>query len=143
MPVPTGAVQARFHISAIELTPNNRGGKVTLKPVSRGDRNAKWAEATPSGEMTMYVNNASGFQWFMDLLEASKSGECRWPEVDITMTVSPQQVPEDGHAFREAAYPEGIYGHGKCGDCGCDPDAEHRAKKVARAINLLPAGERP
>lgn len=28
-------------------------------------------------------------------------------------------------------------------ECGCDPDAEDRAGKVARAINLLPVGERP
>jgi len=28
-------------------------------------------------------------------------------------------------------------------ECGCDPDAEKRAEKVARAINLLPVGERP
>jgi len=28
-------------------------------------------------------------------------------------------------------------------ECGCDPDAEKRAEKVAHAINLLPIGERP
>lgn len=27
--------------------------------------------------------------------------------------------------------------------CGCDPGAEKRAEKVARAINLLPVGDRP
>jgi len=126
MPVPTGAVTARFHISEITLTPNMKGGKVTLKPVSRGDRNAKWAEATPSGELSMYVSDLSGFQWFFDLLEASKKGEVRYPEVDIVMTVSNQAEPADGHPFREPAYGPGTYYSDKCGECGGEA-AAHRA----------------
>jgi hypothetical protein len=120
MSAPTNAVQARFHLRSIERYPGNPGGKVVLSAVSRGDRNATWAAATPSGELTMQVNNPEGFAWFQSLLDAVDTGEIRYPEVDIVMTVSNLAVPGDGHPFRVAVVPDGHYMTGKCGECGLE-----------------------
>lgn len=125
-----GTVRAKFNIHEIVLTPGNGGGKVTMKAVSRGERNADWAEATPAGEIVMQVNNPTGFQWFMDLLQQQREVG-RYPEVFVDFSDSVDGWPGDGHPFREADVPAGHYQTGKCGACGYAKDAEYGPDKLA------------
>ena len=71
------AVLARFYVAEITRYANGMKrpgyadpapiGKVTLRPVTRGEANAIWASATPSGEMTMTING-SAMSWFEERL---------------------------------------------------------------------------
>lgn len=110
-------VRAKFNISKIELSAGNQGGKVILQAVSRGERNADWASATPSGTLEMQVNNPAGFEWFLKRMQAQREAG-RYPEVWIDISDSMDGWPGDGHAFRLADVPEEHYQHGKCGECG-------------------------
>lgn len=116
-------VRAKFNISKIELSPGNAGGLVRLQAVSRGERNADWASATPVGSIEMQVNNPDGFAWFHDLLQQNRETG-RYPEVFVDFTVASDGWAGDGHTFREASVPENHYGAGKCGECGFALDAE-------------------
>lgn len=120
-------VRAKFNIKSIELTPGNQGGKIVLQAVSRGDRNADWAAATPSGTIEMYVNNPDGFAWFLDRLQAQREVG-RYPEVFVDFSDSVDGWVGDGHKFREAEVPSGHYVSGSCGACGYAKDAEYDGK---------------
>ncbi|MGL5935770.1 MAG: hypothetical protein ACRCZI_09130 [Cetobacterium sp.] len=48
-------VQAKFHITTIEIHAATGGSTVSLSPVARGDRNATWAAATPSGSLKIHA----------------------------------------------------------------------------------------
>lgn len=119
-------VRAKFHISSIEQYPHSPGGKVTLKAVSRGDRNKDWAAATPSGELTMQVNNPSGFAWFQELLTEAQNGTVRFPEVFITIDRSTDDIEGAGHEFVPADVPETHYLAKGCAVCSM-PREHHRA----------------
>lgn len=116
------SVRAKFNIAEIVLTPGSQGGRVTLKAVSRGERNADWASATPSGEIVMTINNPDGFEWFLTRLQMQRDAG-RYPEVFVDFSDSVDGWPGDGHPFKEADVPEGHYVAGKCGACGYDKDA--------------------
>lgn len=122
-------VRAKFNIAKIELSPGNQGGKVVLQAVSRGERNADWASATPSGTIEMTVNNPAGFQWFLDRLQAQREAG-RYPEVWVDFSDSMDGWPGDGHKFRLADVPETHYQHGKCGECGFPKVAEYDGKQT-------------
>lgn len=63
------AVQARFYVQAVTRYAYNPGVvKVDLSAVARGEENKSWASATPSGTMTLNVNNPDAAAWFADRL---------------------------------------------------------------------------
>lgn len=102
-------VEARFYVSLIEKSAYAHNNKVTLTAVSRGDQNRQWASATPSGTVTMTINNESAAAWFEALLGK---------DVAVTFTAVPVLAVDDGHAYRKADVPDGHYMSGMCGDCG-------------------------
>lgn len=104
------SVVARFYISSVTRHAyNTEQVEVQLQAVSRGDHNARWAKATPSGTLNMSINNPPAAQWMNDHL-----GE----EVELLMTLVAKHLnPADGHAFRAAAVPDDHYNKGKCGEC--------------------------
>lgn len=68
------AVEARFYISGYERNSYNPDATtVKLQAVSRGEHNKTWASATPSGQISMTINNASAADWFVDKLGSEVS----------------------------------------------------------------------
>lgn len=70
------AVNARFYVATVtqHASAARDGyaepkpmGEVVLRPVTRGEANAAWASATPSGEFKMTVRG-SALGWFLDRL---------------------------------------------------------------------------
>lgn len=110
-------VRAKFFVAEVTKQasmPDNV--TVILRPVSRGDGNAQWASATPSGELRMAINSASAARVFEDAL-----GQ------EFYLDFTPAEVhldANDGHPFRLSEKGEGVYGHGKCGECE-KPREEH------------------
>jgi hypothetical protein len=65
----SGAVEAGFYISGYECNAYNPDATIVkLQVVSRGEHNKSWAAATPTGQITMTINNASAAAWFVDKL---------------------------------------------------------------------------
>lgn len=115
--------RAKFYVSGVELQPGTQGVKVNLQAVSRGDRNASWSTATPSGSMQMTINNPPAAEWWENFMRASRATG-RSPEVFIDIYPATDGWPGDGHAFRAGEGKEGtIYGPANCGECGCPKDA--------------------
>jgi len=122
-------VRAKFFVSACEAvaaSANQPGpqGNVTLKAVSRGAENSSWASATPTGTLTMYVSNPSGFAWMQ-----SRLGK----EVYMDFTdVDPSIYDPTNHEFIEHPYKgvEGMtsYYTERCAQCGGTED-EHKPKQ--------------
>lgn len=64
-------ITARFFVHEMTRTAYNPAhAAITLKPAYRGQENKAWAEATPSGEIKMQVNNVAAVdqfdQWFRE-----------------------------------------------------------------------------
>lgn len=88
------AVQARFYIASVELlasgvksdgyAPPAPAGKVTMRPVTRGEANAVWASATPSGLIEMTVRG-DAVPWFVDRIAS---------ELKITFEDRPEDETE-------------------------------------------------
>lgn len=115
--------RCKFYVSGVTLVPGTNAVKANLSAVARGDRNAEWAVATPSGSMELYINNpVAAEKWESFMRESRASG--KQPEVFIDIYTSTDGWPGDGHKFREADIPEGVYGHGACGECGQRQDAK-------------------
>lgn len=55
-------VRAKFFVAEVGKT--QYGGKVVLRPVTRGEDNKAWASATPSGECVMTIKNELALQVF-------------------------------------------------------------------------------
>lgn len=116
--------RAKFYVTGLTLLPGaNAGVKVSLSAVSRGDRNASWATATPSGMMEMTINNPGAVAWWDQFMRSARDTG-KQPELFIDIYPSTDGWPGDGHAFRLADIAEGVYGHGSCGECGMAKDAE-------------------
>lgn len=114
--------RAKFYISGLTLLPGKDSGvKVNLSAVSRGDRNAEWATATPCGSMEMTINNPAAAKVWQDFMEQARNTG-KSPEVFIDIKPSDDGWAGDGHQFRLADVAEGIYGHGSCGECGLPKD---------------------
>lgn len=65
------AVVARFFCAVIttsKWSPTSEQTEVTLQAATRGQENKAWASATPSGKVTMTINNEAAGQWFRDRL---------------------------------------------------------------------------
>jgi hypothetical protein len=60
------AVSARFYVDQITRRAYNpEHAEVLLKPAyNNGDGNQAWAEATPSGEIKLQIQNPSAVEWF-------------------------------------------------------------------------------
>lgn len=120
-------VIAKFYIDRLVLQPGVGGGQVVLKAAARGARNAQWAAASPSGELTMQINNPEAFDWFRDLLERSRPtdpGQATIvPEVFIRIDAANDGQAGDGHKFEASDVPENHYNAGKCAQCGFAADA--------------------
>jgi hypothetical protein len=116
--------KAKFYLSGLTLLPGkNAGIQLALSAVARGDRNASWAQATPIGNLTMTVNNPVAIAWWENFMQdARRSG--KQPELFMDLYPSEDGWPGDGHKFRLADIPEGVYGHGTCGECGVALDAD-------------------
>ena len=101
-----GRVRAKFYVAEISRKAYNpRQATVVLQAVSRGDGNAQWSEATPSGRLEMSITNERavdalvlGQEYYLDFTPA---------EAHLN--------PMDGHAFRPST---GYGGAGSCGECG-------------------------
>jgi hypothetical protein len=62
-------VLARFYVQQVTRYAHAPGQvSVTLQAVCRGEENKTWAAATPSGQITMNVNNGSAGGWFAERL---------------------------------------------------------------------------
>lgn len=116
-------LRAKFYIAGVTLLPGTSGVKLDLSAVSRGDRNAEWATATPIGSVSMTINNPGAAQQVEDFMQAARRTN-RQPELFLDISPSTDGWPGDGHLFRLADIPEGIYGHGNCGECGLPKDGE-------------------
>lgn len=116
-------VRAKFFVRKCELDAHNKGGKVILSAVSRGDRNAEWAKASPAGTIEMQIDNAPAFEWFFEMVKAAQGTDYK-PEVFVDFTAATDGFPGDGHTFRLADVPADHYLAGKCGECGVDKDAK-------------------
>lgn len=68
------AVLARFYVAEVTRYASLQGwadpapkGVVVMRPVTRGEENAQWASATPSGEFKMTVSGPA-WPWFDERL---------------------------------------------------------------------------
>ena len=114
-------LRAKFYVTGVTLLPGTSGVKLDMAAVSRGDRNAEWASATPVGSLSMTINNPSAAQHVEDFMQAARRTG-KQPEVFLDIAPSTDGWPGDGHVFRLADIPKGAYGHGNCGECGLAKD---------------------
>ena len=75
--------------------------------------NLKWTSLDDSAWATvsMYVNNQSAWRALNAEFEA---GHVEWY---LMLAATTDGYPDDGHAYRTAAYPQGTYGWDRCGEC--------------------------
>lgn len=109
----TDRVRAKFFVQTVSAYAAGNG-EVIMKPATRGAENADWAEATPSGEYKMTINNPPAFDFFRDNLS-------REVYIDITL-VNPDLADPTKHEFVLFAK-QNHYGNGKCLHCGMPEDA--------------------
>lgn len=122
--LPALHLRGKVFLSGLTLLPGQSGVKADFSFVSRGDRNAQWASATPMGSLSMTVNNPSAAARLEEFMQAARRTG-KQPELFLDLTPSEDGWPGDGHKFREAVdIPKGVYGHGHCGECGMAADAK-------------------
>ena len=114
------SVRAKFFVQKVTRQAGNVGGEVVLSAATRGAGNADWASATPSGTITMQVNNPAAFAQF----EKAITNEWPPPEVYVDFEFLTPAMPEDGHPY--VASPEGHYNAPNCSECA-RPKEEHAA----------------
>jgi hypothetical protein len=111
------AVVAKFFVSEMTKRAYNPSHvTVKMSPVVRGDQNAQWAASTPSGDITLQINNPRAAAAFDAAMQAK--AECL-----ITFDFERPDSLLDGHPYRQDNRGD-LY---QCGDCGCtigshDPD---------------------
>lgn len=121
--LPALHLRGKVYLSGLTLLPGQDAGvKADFMFVSRGDRNASWAKATPIGSLSMTINNPVAAQRLEEFMQAARRTG-KQPELYLDLTPSEDGWPGDGHKFREADIPEGVYGHGTCGECSHGKDA--------------------
>lgn len=115
--------RAKFYVTGLTLLPGKDSGiQVAMSAVSRGDRNAGWAKATPVGNLTMTINNPAAVEWWEAFMRSARDTG-KSPELFIDIAPSTDGWPGDGHEFRLSEIEEGNYGHGNCGECGLPKDS--------------------
>lgn len=63
------AVAAHFYIAELTNFAYNPGNTIVkLRPSTKGEQNKTWAQATPSGEITMTIGNPAASDWFRSRL---------------------------------------------------------------------------
>lgn len=78
-------VRARFYVESVTKSAYNpEAREVTLSAAGRGETNKEWAKYTPSGKITMQVNNPSAAAWFDENLGR---------DLEITFAVVPEEGP--------------------------------------------------
>lgn len=113
--------RAKFFISKVTLLPGTQGVLVEATAVSRGDRNANWSTATPSGTLTMTVNNPVAADQYIEFMRESRTTG-KNPEVFLDIYPSEDGWAGDGHEYRESEILPGNYGSDACGICGFKKD---------------------
>ena len=123
--LPVLHTRAKFYVSSLELLPGQDAGvRVNLQAVARGDRNADWATATPSGSLTMTVNNPVAAAAWEDFMQAARRTG-KQPELFLDIVPSDDGWPGDGHTFRPGTGRDGtVYAPSYCGECGMTKDAD-------------------
>jgi hypothetical protein len=103
------AVSGKFYVTRLEQT--DYGTQVYLGAVCRGSQNKAWAQATPSGNITMNIRNEVASEQFV-LHE----------EYEVIFTHVAKPKPGDGHAL-EIEYPpyDTEKKYPQCGFCGMYP----------------------
>ena len=143
--------RAKFYVAGVDLLPGKDSGvEVRLSAVSRGDRNAEWATATPVGNITMTINNpAAADAWIAFQTTARDTGKSPEVFIDIYPSTTAGPATATPSALLD---PEGIYGHNGCGECGMekdaditrfDPEARWRLRHRGRARPTRTADEGP
>lgn len=66
-------VVARFYVAEMKKIAYGGPGTtpqtaVVLQAATRGEENKAWAQATPSGQVTMHINNGAAGEWFEQML---------------------------------------------------------------------------
>ena len=116
--------RAKFYVSGLTLLPGQPGVQVNLQAVGRGDRNAEWAAATPSGSMQMTINNPVAAQAWEDFMQESRRTG-KQPELFIDLYPATDGWAGDGHQFRPGTGASGTsYDARYCGECGMTADAD-------------------
>jgi hypothetical protein len=82
-------VIARFYVAKVEKFAYGGPGtvsqrSVTLQVATRGEENKTWAQATPSGQITMHINNGAAGEWFEEMLGH---------DVAVTFSVAEDPLP--------------------------------------------------
>lgn len=113
------STRAKFYVTGLTLLPGKDAGvTLNLAAVGRGDRNADWAAATPSGNMQMTINNPKAVEWWESFMQTARSTG-KQPELFIDIYPSADGWPGDGHPFRAGeGNPGTCYGPDYCGECG-------------------------
>ena len=94
-------------------------GSVELAAATRGSENKQWAAASPSGSISLAINNKPAWDFFMDNVG-------REVYVDFTLAAD----PDAPHPFEEETT-ENHYNRGRCVRCSGNEDAEqHQEAKV-------------
>lgn len=117
------STRAKFYLTGVEMIPGSQAVNIRAQAVSRGDRNANWSSATPTGGLTMTITNPVAAKMYEDFMRVARE-QGKQPEIFLDICASADGWPGDGHAYREADIPAGIYGHGVCGECGQGKDAK-------------------
>ena len=60
-------VEARFRVRSFEEYPDQEAVRVTLFAAGVDGGNTDWSKWTPSGEISMYINNPRAIEWFKSM----------------------------------------------------------------------------
>lgn len=119
------SVRAKFYVAEKTEYPGG-STKLVMRAVSRGDVNAVWSSATPSGTLEMNITNRPAF----DQMELGA-------EYLITFEKAAPAELADGHEWREDVRSIAGTGYsGSCGECGMGKaahDEPERSKLVAQS----------
>lgn len=133
--------RAKFYVQGVTLLPGESSGvEVSLGAVSRGDRNASWAQATPVGSIKMTINNPVAAQGWIDFQMAARSSG-KSPELFVDLYPAEDGWAGDGHKFRPSEGAEGtVYDPKYCGECGRPQDEKMRYGGVESEDLVHPNG---
>lgn len=77
-------ISARFYTSSL-IYCRDRGSRIELQPVTRGEHNKPWSSATPSGRLHLYSLDVHERDWFAQQI-SDRPGEGYGCEFDATIT---------------------------------------------------------